>query len=130
VACREFSRRLPASDRHDDRLGHASTAQSTRSASPKIVDDLADVTKATAATLTLCCDDGLPAVAADHLSQPGTDRQILPRFAEIAHRLVAFSGEQEIIWAFAGDGLLYQFADRSGHDQCRLLWPPLVFLYP
>ena len=113
----EHGGRLPASDRHDDRLGHASTAQSTRSASPKIVDDLADVTKATAATLTLCCDDGLPAVAADHLSQSGTDRQILPRFAEIAHRLVAFAGEQEIIRAFAGDGLLYQFADGSGHDR-------------
>jgi hypothetical protein len=38
---------LPTSDGHDDRLGYASTAQSARSASPKIVYDLAHVTKAT-----------------------------------------------------------------------------------
>jgi len=49
----EHSGRLPASDGHDDRLGHASTAQSTRSASPKIVHDRADGTRATAATLAL-----------------------------------------------------------------------------
>ena len=89
----------------------------TRSASPKIVDDLADVSKATAATFAPCCDDGLPAVAADHLSQPGTDRQIPPRFAEVAHRVIAFASEQEIIRAFAGDGLFYQFVDGAGHDR-------------
>jgi len=37
----EHCGRLPTSNGHDQRLGHASTAQSTRSASPKIVHDLA-----------------------------------------------------------------------------------------
>jgi hypothetical protein len=64
----EHSCRLPASDGHDDRLSYASATQSTRGASPKIVNDLADVANATAATLTLCCYGCFPAVAADHLS--------------------------------------------------------------